>query len=134
MKILLLLLCVGMTVSAAGLRVSMISLGVSDMARSIQFYRDTLGLEMGGKAGEVTLFRAGDVMIALNAPLGRSAGKAIAGAVEVIFGVESVAMSHRELEEKGCRFVATPHEVTTGLWAATFADPDGHKLTILGGK
>lgn len=134
MKILLLLLCVGMTVSAAGLRVSMISLGVSDMARSIQFYRDTLGLEMGGKAGEVTLFRAGDVTIALNTPLGRSAGKAMVGATEVIFGVESVAVSHRELEEKGCRFVATPHEVTTGLWAATFTDPDGHKLTILGGK
>jgi predicted enzyme related to lactoylglutathione lyase len=116
------------------LRVTMISLGVTDMARAVRFYSETLGMELAGKPGEVTIFRAGDVMIALNAPLGRSAGKAMVGAVEVIFGAESVSASHRELQERGCGFVATPHEVTTGLWAATFVDPDGHRLTVLGGR
>ncbi|MGH9718891.1 MAG: VOC family protein [Bryobacteraceae bacterium] len=114
------------------LRVSMIALGVTDMARSIKFYSETLGMQLAGKPGEVTLLRAGDVMIALNHPLGRAAGNAMAGAVEVIFGVESVATAHANLAERGCSFVRAPREVTPGTWAATFTDPDGHRLTILG--
>jgi predicted enzyme related to lactoylglutathione lyase len=48
--------------------------------------------------------------------------------------VESVEASHGDLKARGCTFTAAPHEVTTGMWAATFTDPDGHKLTILGGR
>jgi predicted enzyme related to lactoylglutathione lyase len=114
------------------LRVSMIALGVTDSARSIKFYSETLQLPLVGKPGEVTLFRAGDVMIALNHPLGRTAGDAIVGALEIIFPVESVAASHSNLVERGCRFLRDPREVTPGTWAATFTDPDGHRLTILG--
>ena len=114
------------------LRVSMISLGVTDPARSIKFYSETLGLELVGKPGEVTLFRAGDVTIALNHPSGRSAGERMVGAVEVIFPMESVAAAHTSLVARGCKFLGEPREVTPGLWAATFTDPDGHRLTILG--
>ena len=110
----------------------MISLGVKDMARSIKFYGETLGLQMAGKPGEVTLIQAGEVTIVLNHPLGRSSGDTIVGAVEVIFQVESVDASHSDLTKRGCNFVFAPHEVTPGLWAATFTDPDGHRLTILG--
>jgi catechol 2,3-dioxygenase-like lactoylglutathione lyase family enzyme len=116
------------------LRVSMISLGVKDPARSVKFYNETLGLPLVGKPGEVTLVKAGDITIVLNQPLGNSAGGAIVGAVEVIFPAESVAALHRDLTSRGCTFVIGPHEVTTGLWAATFTDPDGHRLTILGPK
>ena len=112
----------------------MISLGVKDSARSTQFYGQTLGLEMVGKPGEVTFFRAGDVMIILNQPAGAAARGAIAGSVEIIFPVESVTVSYNDLAQRGCRFVATPHEITPGTWAATFNDPDGHLLTILGVK
>jgi predicted enzyme related to lactoylglutathione lyase len=114
------------------LRVSMIALGVTDAARSIKFYSETLQLPVVGKPGEVTLVRAGEVTIALNHPLGRSAGNAIVGAVEIIFPVESVAAAHVNLVGRGCTFLRDPHEVTSGMWAATFADPDGHRLTILG--
>lgn len=112
--------------------VSMISLGVKDMDRSVQFYRDTLGLELAGPQGEVTVLRAGNIMIALNAPLGRFAGDAIVGAVEVIFPVESVEAAHDNLAGRGCSFVNDPREIMPGTWAATFTDPDGHRLTILG--
>jgi len=114
------------------LRVSMISLGVKDMARSIVFYRDTLGLELSGKPGEVTLFKSGPVTLALNHPLGRASADALVGAVEIIFPVESVAAGHGSLAARGCAFINQPHEVTAGTWAATFTDPDGHRLTILG--
>jgi predicted enzyme related to lactoylglutathione lyase len=114
------------------LRVSMISLGVKDSARSIKFYAETLGLEMVGKPGEVTFFRAGDITIVLNQPAGLTASRPIAGSAEIIFPVASVAVAYKSLADRGCAFVATPHEITTGMWAATFTDPDGHLLTILG--
>ena len=116
------------------MRVSMISLGVTDMAKSVKFYGETLGLQISGKPGELTFFKAGTVTLALNRPLGNAAGKAIAGAVEVIFPVASVAAAHQALVERGCHFVVAPREVTAGTWAATFTDPDGHKLTILGSR
>jgi predicted enzyme related to lactoylglutathione lyase len=114
------------------LKVWMVSLGVTDMERAIQFYGDTLGLAMVGGPGEVTLFDAGDVRIALNRPLGDSAADALVGALEVVFAVSNVADSQTKLAERGCNFVATAREVVPGLWAATFTDPDGHRLTILG--
>jgi predicted enzyme related to lactoylglutathione lyase len=116
------------------LRVSMVAVGVTDMARSIEFYGGTLGLTLAGNPGEVTLFRAGDVTLVLNRPLGRTAGAALVGAVEIVFPVESVAAAHTNLAERGCRFVREPREVTPGTWAATFTDPDGHRLTLLGPK
>ena len=56
------------------LRVSMIALGVTDMAKSVKFYGDTLGLQIAGKPGELTFFQAGSVTLALNRPLGKAAG------------------------------------------------------------
>jgi catechol 2,3-dioxygenase-like lactoylglutathione lyase family enzyme len=116
------------------LRVSMISLGVKDAARSVKFYGEILGLELVGKPGEVTLFRAGDITIALNRPLWIAAGNSIVGAVEVIFPVDSVAASYHSLAGRDCSFTKAPHEVAPGMWAATFTDPDGHRLTILGAR
>ena len=114
---------------------SMISLGVSDTARSIKFYGETLGLHAAGEPepGEVALFQAGNMTIVLNHPLGQTA-KQIVGAVEVIFSVESVTSAYGKLAARGCHFIRTPREVTSGTWAATFTDPDGHRLTILGPK
>jgi predicted enzyme related to lactoylglutathione lyase len=114
------------------LRASMIALGVTDPARSIKFYGETLGLQMVGQPGEVTFFRAGDLTILLNQPLGRASGNAMVGAVEVIFPVDNVSVVHQVLVARGCHFSHPPHEVTPGTWAATFTDPDGHRLTILG--
>jgi catechol 2,3-dioxygenase-like lactoylglutathione lyase family enzyme len=110
----------------------MISLGVKDSARSVRFYGETLGLEMIGKPGEVTLFRAGEVTMVLNRPAGLAARNPLAGTAEVIFPVDSVAAFHEGLQQRGCSFVAAPHEITSGMYAATFTDPDGHLLTILG--
>jgi len=132
-KPLLIALAASAALAQTPLRVSMIALGVKDPARSIAFYRDTLGMEMVGPAGEVTLVKSGEITIALNQPLGR-AGGAMVGAVEVIFQVPGVAAAHADLAKRGCSFVAAPHEVYPGMWAATFTDPDGHRLTVLGPK
>ena len=115
------------------LRVSMISLGVTDMVRSMKFYSETLGLQLVNETepGQVAIFRAGEITITLNKPLAQ-ASKQIVGAVEVIFYVDSVEASHRFLRAKGCVFKVAPHELFSGTWGATFSDPDGHLLTLLG--
>jgi len=115
------------------LRVSMISVGVTDMVRSMKFYSETLGLQLVSEPepGQVAIFRAGEITITLNKPLAQ-ASKQIVGAVEVIFYVDSVEASHRFLAAKGCVFKVAPHELFSGTWGATFSDPDGHLLTLLG--
>jgi predicted enzyme related to lactoylglutathione lyase len=105
---------------------------VADTARSIKFYGETLGMQLIGQPGKVTLFQAGIIQIALNHPLGNAAGSAMVGAVEVIFSVDSVVAAHGKLAQRGCAFIKEPRAVFAGTWAATFTDPDGHRLTILG--
>ena len=49
-----------------------------------------------------------------------------------MFPVESVAAVRKQLADRGCQFVGESHEVAKGMWAATFTDPDGHRLTLFG--
>lgn len=112
-------------------KVSVIVLGVSDMARSVAFYRDTLGMDFKGQHESLAFFSASGLTLMLNAGLKRSGGP-LAGATEIVFSVESVVASHALLEGRGCPFVHHPREVTPESWAATFTDPDGHYLTVFG--
>ena len=116
------------------MRVSMISLGVTDTARSIKFYRDTLGFPLVSEPepGQAAIFQAGSVQITLNRPLASASGKDIVGAVEIVLSVDSVVDAHSKLVARDCKFIREPREVFSGTWAATFTDPDGHRLTILG--
>ena len=54
--------------------------------------------------------------------------------MEIVFPVESVSTAYRLLMERGCKFVKQPAEFIPGSWAANFKDPDGHLLTVIGGK
>lgn len=112
-------------------RIQVIVLGVTDLARSVSFYRETLGLELVGESGGLAFFNVGGLTLMLNTALA-DPDSPIAGATEVVFAVGTVSAGHRVLEQRGCHFIQVPREVTPGSWAATFLDPDGHKLTLLG--
>jgi predicted enzyme related to lactoylglutathione lyase len=114
-------------------KISMIMLGVENVARSVAFYRDVVGLELQSQSTEFAFLSTGSVTLALSLPLGLHA-QPRAGAMEMVFPVESVSTSQRLLKEKGCIFLNEPHEVTPGSWAVNFRDPDGHYLTLLGSK
>ena len=64
-------------------RVSMIMFGVENIARSVEFYRDTLGLKLNSQSAEFAFFSAGSITLALGAPLGRAVLPR-AGATEII--------------------------------------------------
>jgi predicted enzyme related to lactoylglutathione lyase len=111
--------------------ISMVMLGVGDTERSVRFYRDTIGLDLQHNAGGFAFFGAGGVTLALSEQLGRAVHPK-AGATEIIFPVDSVSTMQADLAARGCEFINEPREVTPGSWAASFADPDGHRLTLFG--
>lgn len=113
--------------------VSLVMFGVDNLARSVAFYRDLVSLPLRNSSEEFAFFAAGPVTLALSVPLGRAV-QPRAGAMELVFSVPGVQASFTALKERGCRFVQEPREVSPGSWAATFTDPDGHRLTIFGPK
>jgi catechol 2,3-dioxygenase-like lactoylglutathione lyase family enzyme len=105
---------------------------VTELQRSIAFYRDTLGFyEIDSGEGSAVL-ASGDTRLVLRAVQGRSAeaGRLIYLNLEV-GDVEAV---YAELQAKGVAFVHAPRVVNRGerleLWSATFRDPDDHNIAI----
>lgn len=111
--------------------ISMVMLGVGNIDRSVQFYRDTIGLTLQHDAGGFAFLAAGAVTLALSEQLGKAITP-ISGATELIFPVESVTAQRTALLEKGCQFLNEPREASPGSWASSFTDPDGHRLTLFG--
>ena len=102
---------------------------VTDMDRSVGFYRDTLGLEQSGDAG-FPEFRLGD-----NGFLYLLSLEAIGGAFRAphdagfALRVPDVHETRKELEAKGVEF--NGDVLDTGVChMAFFADPDGNQLVL----
>jgi len=115
------------------MKITLIVLGVSDLSKSVAFYREKAGFELQNQFGSLAFFSAGPIMLMLNAGLSRPESP-LAGAMEIVVAAESVTASHQQLKERGCSFINEPREVTPGSWASTFSDPDGHWLTLFGPK
>ena len=113
--------------------IKLVVLGVSNLDRSVAFYRDKAGFELQGQMEQFAFFRAGSVTLMLNAGLRRPNGP-LAGAMELVIGADSVTQRFGELTERGCTFINEPRQVTGDSWAATFVDPDEHWLTVFGPK
>ena len=108
-------------------------LGVSDMKRSLAFYEETLGRPVRFRVDDSLVFLdGGAVMIGLSTGLAKVRQPA-AGAMEVVFSVGGVRPASQRLRDKGIEVVREPRVATpNGDWTATFADPDGHYVTLFG--
>jgi catechol 2,3-dioxygenase-like lactoylglutathione lyase family enzyme len=109
-----------------------VMLGVADLARSVSFYRDTLGLTLKFQIPGLAFIDGGGVTLGLSEPLGRAGPSQLAGAVEIVFAVPDVTAAHAHLLARGVSFVRDPRPVTEREWAATLRDPDGHLLSLFG--
>lgn len=114
-------------------KVSIIVLGVTNLSTSIAFYRDKLGLPIVNQTANLAMVSASSVTLMLSENLGRAI-KPATSSVEIVFPLESVSAAHDLLIQKGCEFTGLPREVAPGSFAATLRDPDGHMLTLFGGK
>jgi catechol 2,3-dioxygenase-like lactoylglutathione lyase family enzyme len=112
-------------------RVAAVMLGVRDVAQSVQFYKDKLGLKVMMQEPALALLECGGVMLGLSRGHVNMAAH-VAGATEVVFAVENVRGTQKALAENGVSFMSEPRQATPTDWVAHFKDPDGHLLSIFG--
>ena len=112
-------------------KIGVILLGVSDLDRSIAFYRDKLGLKVTGQFEGFAFLETSGVTLALSRGLAQATGRG-AGATEVVFSVDHVRAAHSALRDAGVEFSIEPRVVAPPNFAANFNDPDGHGLSIFG--
>ncbi len=120
-------------------RMSMITLGVSDLERSIRFYRDGLGLPQLESPPSVAFFPLNGTWLGL---YGREALAEDVGISADGQGFRGVTIAHNlnsesavdqlmaEAVAAGATLVKQPQKVFWGGYSGYFADPDGHLWEI----
>lgn len=108
--------------------VSAVTLAVLDMARSVDFYRDKVGLEMlyGGEEADFTSFRVGAGY--LNLVLTTEFDLTWWG--RVIFYVDDVDAFYSRLVEAGLVPASPPEDAPWRERYFHLIDPDGHELSF----
>ncbi len=109
---------------------------VSDMGRSVAFYRDVLGWPLARQSPERTEFANGGTTLALryaSRPNGAAAVQGeIAGRCQLGFWVEDVEAFHRDMAARGRLCIQPPTEDASGGKLAVYADPDGLPFSVAG--
>ncbi len=109
-----------------------IAVPVTDIERSITFYRDVLGMRFLFKAPPgLGFFDCAGVRLMLDAPAKENAGK---GSV-IYYKVKELQTTFEKLSAKGLIFEAKPHLIAKmpdhELWMAFFRDPDNNLLALM---
>ncbi|GHJ06192.1 hypothetical protein TPA0907_05590 [Micromonospora humidisoli] len=108
-----------------------LTLLVTDLSRSLDFYRD-LGFEEFDRGAGNAVLASGQTRLVLRevtgaAPISRRL-------VHVNLEVDDIETAYRRLKDTGVRFTYAPRVVNRGtrleVWAAAFRDPDGHGIAL----
>ena len=110
---------------------------VSEMTRSITFYRDKLGLPLKLESPNWTEFQTGATTLALHGG-GKSQekktgnpGEQVAGTCSIGFNVENIDKTFADLKANGVIFVMPPTEQKDeGIKLAVCIDPDGLPVSL----
>ena len=112
-------------------RIGQIAITVSNLARSRDFYQNTLGMKLLFDAGKMLFYACGEVRFMISA----TSEPVSAGGTILYFKVDDIQGTHAELEGKGVAFVQGPHMVAKmanyDLWMAFLKDPDGYVLGVM---
>jgi catechol 2,3-dioxygenase-like lactoylglutathione lyase family enzyme len=95
-----------------------------DMRRSIEFYRDVLGLAIAREFPGGTVFFMGGGFLELSGNAAAPAGEAIAFWLQV----RDLAVAHHEL---AAHVVREPRQEPWGLHEMWIADPDGTRIVLV---
>ena len=109
-------------------KISAVTLAVRDMARSVDFYRNNVGLEMlhGGDSASFTSFRVGEGY--LNLILAPDGGWNWWG--RLILYVDDVDAVYHRLVAAGLTTKTVPQDATWGERYFHINDPDSHELSF----
>ena len=118
-------------------KVDYVMVNVADMRRSVEFYRDTLGLRLKFESPSWSEFETGATTLALHGGT-RTAGSAAvtqagpeAGTCSLGFSVPDLNSTYAELRQRGARFVMPPTEQPNeGILLAVCIDPDGLAISF----
>jgi len=122
-------------------RLSLITLGVADLARAVAFYQQVLGWRNEPGPPGIAFFDLGGLVLALY-PHADLAKDMRLGEPSVTDGYEGFALAHNlrsrqevddlflHLERHGAPIVKPPHQAEWGGYSGYFADPDGHKWEV----
>ncbi len=116
-------------------RMSMITLGVEDLPRAVEFYGQGLGFPRVGAEDSVAFFQLNGTWLGL---YGREALAEDAGVSPEGSGFNAFAIAHNVASEAeveavmnqalaaGAELVKSPQKVFWGGYSGYFKDPDGH--------
>jgi predicted enzyme related to lactoylglutathione lyase len=107
---------------------STVMLVVSDMGRSVRFYRDVLGLEPRFESRHFSSLAAGPVVLGLHGEGGEVRADSGTGCT-FGFEVSDMAATLADLRERGAEVVEEPRRENFG-WLALIADPDGYLIQL----
>ena len=110
-------------------KVGAVILLVSNMDKSMKFYKDTLGLPLKRKSKEWTEFFKDGTVIALT-PAKRKSMVSSSTGMLVGFMVSDMEATVKELKAKKVKFFKKPKEEPFGKHAI-IQDPDGHLISIM---
>lgn len=120
-------------------RLSLVTLGVADLARARRFYEEGLGWKRGNDSADVAFYQMPGMIFALwsRPALAEDAGVADSGAA---FSGMALAYNARSREEvdavlgeamaAGGTVVKPAHDTFWGGYSGYFADPDGHMWEV----
>jgi uncharacterized protein len=133
--------------------IDVITLAVSDLERSLEFYRDGLGLETSGvigteypgddvtPAGAIAMFKLRDGLILALYPrseLAKDAGIPLGPAQSGEFSIGHAVANNSEVDAllaraqaAGATLTDPPHDRPWGIYSGYFRDLDGHLWEIL---
>ncbi len=110
---------------------------VSDMARSVAFYRDVVGFKLKFDSPDWTEFLTGKTILALHGgatpapPEQAWEGRKWAGTCSIGLSTSDLDVATKSLKDRGVRFVLEPTDQSgDGLRLAIFVDPDGMPISI----
>ena len=121
-------------------RISLITLGVADLKRAVEFYERVVGWKAAPSPSEIAFFDLNGVVFslyphdALAKDMNASAkengvyqGCALAHNVR---SKEEVDAIFARLKKNGAKIVKEPEQVFWGGYSGYFSDPDGHKWEV----
>ena len=113
----------------ANLRLSYVNVEVSNLDRSVAFFRDAVGLPLkfaDGQFGYASFETPGAGFALAQSPEGSVVGRHTG----IGFMVEDLDAAHEELVAAGVDFTRPPTKEPWGGYMAVFADPDGNTFYL----
>jgi catechol 2,3-dioxygenase-like lactoylglutathione lyase family enzyme len=106
------------------------ALGVSDIDRSIAWYRDVLGFELIYKLDDWGWAELRSPVAGVNVGIGQNEAVEPRGGATLTFGVADIDAARGHLETHDVRFDGETREISGMVRLATFYDPDGNTFML----